>query len=117
MSSSLTICDPDDIAKTVGKLRMQKVQVNSISLAASLYILEHVCKSTGGVHYLAYDQQHLASLLKRFLVPVSTQAGELSCDAATKIPVGFPKQVITDTPTTCACHGTTKYIHYYCPKC
>jgi hypothetical protein len=48
---------------------------------------------------------------------VSTQAGELSCDAATKIPVGFPKQVITDTPTTCACHGTTKYIHYYCPKC
>jgi transcription initiation factor TFIIH subunit 2 len=37
--SSLTICDPDDISKTIDKLTTQHIQVNAISLSASAYIL------------------------------------------------------------------------------
>ena len=39
VNSSLTVCDPDDIAKTIDKLKALNVQVNAISLSASLFIL------------------------------------------------------------------------------
>ncbi len=55
ISSSITICDPDDIFKTVEKLVEMNVQVNAISLSAGLHVLENICEKTGGIHYLAFD--------------------------------------------------------------
>lgn len=42
--SSLTNCDPGDIQQTIRKLIELNVQVNVVSLTASIYILQNLCE-------------------------------------------------------------------------
>jgi transcription initiation factor TFIIH subunit 2 len=117
INSSLTVCDPADISQTISKLKQLNVQVNAISLSASLFVLQHICVETGGLHCLARDKDHLNEQIKRFLTPSQRFEQSDQMQFTTKIPIGFPKRLATETPTVCACHGVFNYTSYYCPGC
>ena len=55
--------------------------------------------------------------MRMFLTPSLRSYEGVEIESCTKIAIGFPKRAVTETPTTCACHGVSNYASHYCPGC
>jgi transcription initiation factor TFIIH subunit 2 len=56
INSSISICDPGDIFKTIQKLKQKNVVCSVVSLSSELHVLSKLSKETNGSFFLAKDK-------------------------------------------------------------
>ncbi|EGC33332.1 TFIIH subunit [Dictyostelium purpureum] len=111
--SSLTTCDPTDLAKTIQTLKQENIRVSFIHLAAELYICRHIAEQTNGTSKVILNEEHFLENLYSKCQPPPT-IGKVE---AALVEMGFPQQITSSVPSTCICHEKMKYSGYICPRC
>ena len=111
INSSVSICDPGNIADTISRLKTLSITSSVISLSAQLHVLAQLVSQTKGQFSLATSEAHFLELIQKFIVPQQTQL-ELTTSApptaSHKIKVVFPQ--IKYNPTKKLCHLHNHFI-------
>ncbi|KAJ2808354.1 hypothetical protein H4S07_003431 [Coemansia furcata] len=112
---SLTTCDPGDIAQTLEALKTAQVRVSMVHLAAEVHVFKRICKETGGVFYVAQNEDNMKDLLFENVPPPPIVSAKATSDM---IQMGFPiKANNAEVPTPCVCHHELGFVGYICPRC
>ncbi|KAJ2041756.1 hypothetical protein IW146_007922 [Coemansia sp. RSA 922] len=110
---SLTTCDPGDIAQTLEALKHAQVRVSMVHLAAEVHVFKKICKETGGLFYVAQNEDNMKDLLFENVPPPPVVSARATADM---IQMGFPIKA-GGVPTPCVCHHELGFVGYICPRC
>ncbi|KAF2078012.1 hypothetical protein CYY_000650 [Polysphondylium violaceum] len=111
--SSLTSCDPRDLAATIKTLKAENIRVSFIHLAAELYICKYISEQTNGTSKVILNEEHLQESLLENCQPPPT-IGKVE---ASLVEMGFPQKQTLPFPSPCICHEKMRFSGYSCPKC
>jgi len=111
--SSLTSCDPRDLASTIKTLKAENIRVSFIHLAAELHICKHIAEQTNGTSKVVLNEPHLQEILLENCQPPPT-IGKVE---ASLVEMGFPQKQTMPFPSPCICHEKMRFSGYSCPRC
>ncbi|KAJ2815734.1 hypothetical protein FBU31_006820 [Coemansia sp. 'formosensis'] len=86
-----------------------------VHLAAEVHVFKRICKETGGVFYVAQNEDNMKDLLFENVPPPPIVSAKATSDM---IQMGFPiKANNAEVPTPCVCHHELGFVGYICPRC
>eukprot|EP01135_Chromosphaera_perkinsii_P002254 Nk52_evm40s221 gene=Nk52_evmTU40s221 len=110
---SLTTCDPGNVHETIAALKADNILCSCIGLSAGVYVLQELCKVTGGFYNVAMGEKHFREIFFQHTTPPPASR-QLDFQL---LKMGFPKKLPATESSLCACHRKFRTGGYPCPRC
>lgn len=114
--SSLSLCDPGDIMKSIKVCKDSKIRISIIGLSAEIFVCRLACERTGGTYGVATGEAHLDELMLSHAIPPPAASHSIG---ASLVRMGFPAKG-PEAPGAVVFAGNECHLvagAYACPRC
>lgn len=114
--SSLSTCDPGNIANSIQAAKAAKVRVSVVGLGAEVHVCRVMADETGGTYCVALGDGHLDELVLEHSTPPPAAPGS---SGVSLVRMGFPAKA-PEAPGTATFAGAGCVLRpgsYICPRC